>query len=156
MRPAERAVPARCPLRVPVHLRMSVPLVSLPGMTLSIGMVTVDSTDPRPLAQWWARQTGGRVVDEADGWFLEVVPAQDGKGPVLGFQKVQDPTPGKNRLHLDASTTDRAAEVSRLLADGASLVAEHTIPGYRWSVLADPQGNQFCVGEADESATAIS
>ncbi|MHA7134165.1 VOC family protein [Oerskovia turbata] len=125
-------------------------------MTLSIGMVTVDSTDPRPLAQWWARQTGGRVIDEADGWFLEVVPAEGGTGPVLGFQKVEDPTPGKNRLHLDASTQDRAAEVARLLADGAGFVAEHTIPGYRWVVLTDPQGNQFCVGEPDESATTIS
>ncbi|GAA1404216.1 VOC family protein [Oerskovia paurometabola] len=137
-------------------MHVSVPLATLPGMTLSIGMVTVDSTDPRPLAQWWARQTGGKVIDEADGWFLEVVPSQEGTGPVLGFQKVEDPTPGKNRIHLDASTADRAAEVARLLADGASLVAEHTIPGYRWSVLADPQGNQFCVGEADESATEIS
>ena len=137
-------------------MHVSVPLATLPGMTLSIGMVTVDSTDPRPLAQWWARQTGGKVIDEADGWFLEVVPPHEGKGPVLGFQKVEDPTPGKNTIHLDASSADRAAEVSRLLADGASLVAEHTIPGYRWSVLADPQGNQFCLGEPDESATEIS
>lgn len=137
-------------------LRVSVPLASLPGMTLSIGMVTVDSTDPRPLAQWWARQTGGRLVDEADGWFLEVAPAGDGQGPVLGFQKVEDPTPGKNKIHLDLSAPDRAAEVERLVADGAGLVAEHTIPGYRWSVLTDPQGNQFCLGEPDETATEIS
>lgn len=52
------------------------PAGSVRGMALSIGMVTVDSTDPRPLAHWWARQLGGRVVDESDGWFLEVVPAE--------------------------------------------------------------------------------
>ncbi len=128
---------------------MSVDVGSLPGMTLSIGMVTIDSNDPRPLAHWWARSLGGRVVDEADGWFLEVVPVEGGTGPVLGFQRVEDPTPGKNRVHLDLGTSDREADVAVLLAAGASFVAEHTIPGYRWSVLEDPQGNQFCVGAPD-------
>ncbi len=134
---------------------VSAPTGSVPGMALSIGMVTVDSTDPRPLAQWWARQLGGRVVDEADGWFLEVVPAEGVSAPVLGFQRVDDPTPGKNRLHLDLGTSDREADVAALVADGATLVAEHTIPGYRWAVLADPQGNQFCVGAPEEPATDV-
>ncbi|KLN34617.1 glyoxalase [Cellulosimicrobium funkei] len=124
-------------------------------MALSIGMVTVDSTDPRPLAQWWARQLGGRVVDESDGWFLEVVPADGVSAPVLGFQRVEDPTPGKNRLHLDLGTSDREADVAALVADGATFVAEHTMPGFRWAVLADPQGNQFCVGAADGAATTL-
>ncbi|MET3975525.1 putative enzyme related to lactoylglutathione lyase [Cellulosimicrobium sp. 4261] len=125
------------------------------GMTLSIGMVTVDSTDPRPLAQWWARHLGGRVVDEADGWFLEVVPADGVTAPVLGFQRVEDPTPGKNRLHLDLGTSDRTADVAALVADGATVVGEHTMPGFGWTVLADPQGNQFCVGEPEASATTV-
>ncbi|KON72154.1 hypothetical protein M768_16980 [Cellulosimicrobium cellulans F16] len=128
---------------------------SVRAMALSIGMVTVDSTDPRPLAQWWARQLGGRVVDESDGWFLEVVPAEGVTAPVLGFQRVEDPTPGKNRLHLDLGTSDREADVAALVADGATFVAEHTMPGFRWAVLADPQGNQFCVGAADGSATTL-
>lgn len=128
---------------------------SVRAMALSIGMVTVDSTDPRPLAQWWARQLGGRVVDESDGWFLEVMPADGVTAPVLGFQRVEDPTPGKNRLHLDLGTSDREADVAALLADGATFVAEHTMPGYRWAVLEDPQGNQFCVGAADGSATTL-
>ncbi|MGO1335128.1 MAG: VOC family protein, partial [Cellulosimicrobium funkei] len=42
------------------------------------------------------------------------------------------------------------ADVAALVADGATLVGEHTIPGYRWAVLADPQGNQFCVGAPEE------
>lgn len=125
------------------------------GMTLSIGMVTVDSTDPRPLARWWARHLGGRVVDEADGWFLEVVPADGVTAPVLGFQRVEDSTPGKNRLHLDLGTSDRAADVAALVADGATVVGEHTMPGFGWTVLADPQGNQFCVGAPESSATTV-
>ncbi|MFC8923708.1 VOC family protein [Cellulosimicrobium sp. NPDC057127] len=125
-------------------------------MTLSIGMVTVDSTDPLPLAQWWARRLGGRVVDQSDGWFVEVVPPEGSTGPALAFQRVEDPTPGKNRLHLDLGSSDREADVAVLLHDGATLVGEHTSPGYRWSVLADPQGNQFCVGAPDDSATTLS
>ncbi|MFI2705724.1 VOC family protein [Cellulosimicrobium composti] len=124
-------------------------------MALSIGMVTVDSADPRPLAEWWAHRLGGTVVDESGGWFLEVVPAPGSSAPVLGFQRVEDPTPGKNRLHLDLATTDRDADVAALVAQGATFVAEHTMPGYRWAVLADPQGNQFCVGAADAEATAL-
>ena len=92
-------------------------------MALSIGMVTVDSADPRPLAEWWARRLGGTVVDESGGWFLEVVPAPGSSAPVLGFQRVEDPTPGKNRLHLDLATTDRDADVAALVAQGATFVA---------------------------------
>lgn len=125
-------------------------------MTLRIGMVTVDSTDPRALAAWWARQTGGRLVDEADGWFCEVLAPEGSGSPRLGFQQVDAPTPGKNRLHLDLETADRPAEVERLVGDGATVVGEHTVPGYRWTVLTDPQGNQFCVGAPDAGATTIS
>ena len=125
-------------------------------MALRIDMVTVDSADPRPLALWWAQALDARVVDEHDGWFVEVVPQAGAGGPVLAFQKVDDPTPGKNRLHLDLGASDREAEVAALVAAGATPVGEHSAPGYRWSVLADPQGNQFCVGAPDASATGVS
>jgi len=122
---------------------MSVGAASLAAMTLALEMVTFDSLDPRALAAWWARQVGGTVRDEADGWFLTV----EG-GPVrLGFQKVDDPTPGKNRQHLDLVAVDRGAEVDRLVADGATYVAAHDEGGFSWVVLADPDGNQFCVAQ---------
>jgi predicted enzyme related to lactoylglutathione lyase len=123
-------------------------------MSLTIGMVTFDSADPAPLAQWWVDVLGGRLGDDAGGWFF-VVATPDGL-PDLGFQRVEDPTPGKNRVHLDLGADDRAAEVARLVEAGAVVVAEHTIPGYRWTVLADPQGNQFCVGAEDDVVTAFS
>lgn len=122
---------------------MSVGVRSVPGMTIRLEMVTFDSLDARALAAWWARQTGGFVVDEADGWFVVV----EG-GPVrLGFQKVPDPTPGKNRGHVDLVAPDRDAEVARLVGDGATLVATHDEGGFSWVVLADPDGNQFCVAQ---------
>ncbi|MDR1823826.1 MAG: VOC family protein [Bifidobacteriaceae bacterium] len=112
-------------------------------MSVSIQMVTFDSADPRPLAEWWAQQTDGNIVADMDGFFIMV---HTPGGLNLGFQKVADPTPGKNRLHLDTGASDPEAEVDRLVAAGATLVAIHNEdPTFTWTVLADPEGNQFCV-----------
>ena len=116
-------------------------------MTLSLGMITCDSTDPAALAAWWAEQTGGTVHDPFGGAFYFV---RGGDLPVqLGFQHVEDPTPGKNRLHLDLAASDVDAEVERLLGAGASLVGRHGAEDFGWVVMADPQGNQFCVASTD-------
>lgn len=112
---------------------------------MSVGMITFDTADAVGLAAWWARQTGGTVSDESEGWFVTVT----SDGPTLGFQRVDDPTPGKNRLHLDLSVEDRVATVAALLADGATCVAEHDMGTFRWTVMADPDGNQFCIAQHD-------
>ncbi|WP_089773567.1 VOC family protein [Ruania alba] len=112
-------------------------------MTLTLEMITLDTTDPGPLAAWWAEQVGGSIVAENDGWFYVVeIP---GAGYRLAFQKVDDPTPGKNRLHLDLAAADLDTEVERLVGAGAEQVDTHVMGDFRWVVLADPQGNQFCV-----------
>jgi hypothetical protein len=51
-----------------------------------------------------------------------------------------------NRVHLDLRTDDRAAEVTRLTALGASVLAERSAPGLWWTIMADPECNEFCVG----------
>lgn len=112
-------------------------------MTLSIGMITFDSADPGPLATWWAEQTGGRIEQDNEGWFFVV--GMPGTPQKLGFQKVPDPMPGKNRIHLDLVAPDLDAEVSRLVEAGASEVHRQDMGGFRWVTLADPDGNQFCV-----------
>ena len=105
-------------------------------------MVVFDCRDARALATWWARQTGGEIAPDHDGGFLMVSGAV-----TLGFQQVSDPTPGKNRLHVDMVAADRDLEVERLLVEGALEVARHETPGFTWVVLADPEGNQFCVSQ---------
>ncbi|MFZ2173515.1 MAG: VOC family protein [Rhodococcus sp. (in: high G+C Gram-positive bacteria)] len=112
-------------------------------MALALVMITVDSTEPGPLAAWWARQTGGVVEQENDGWFYVV--AIPGSPQKLAFQKVDDPTPGKNRIHLDLTSDDLDAETGRLGSEGATEVGRHEMGGFRWVTLADPDGNQFCV-----------
>ena len=110
-------------------------------MPLSVEMVTFDCGDPRKLAAWWAEQFGGETRELIAGEFVAVTRPE---GPRLGFQKVPDPTPGKNRVHLDFSAADVDAEVSRLVAAGATEVGQHTIgEDFRWVVLSDPDGNVF-------------
>ena len=116
-------------------------------MGLTVNMVTFDTHDAVALADWWAAQTGG-TVQAHDAEFVMVLPALPGQ-PALGFQRVDDPTPGKNRVHLDLGADDPAEAVERLVASGATRVAGHTLPdGFAWTVLADPHGNQFCVSRA--------
>lgn len=117
---------------------------SVQGMTLTVETITFDASDALTLATWWAVQTGGVLHDEPDPTFVLVAPGPAG-GVTLGFQQVASPTPGKNRVHLDFSVTDRGAEVSRLRDAGATFVAEHRMDGFEWTVLADPEGNQFCI-----------
>ncbi len=112
-------------------------------MSLSLEMVTVDCTDPRRLAQWWAEAVGGATVDLPGTDFVLV--AREG-WPALGFQRADDPTPGKNRVHLDMMAEDLEAEVQRLVGLGATETSRHSVDGgFRWVVLADPDGNAFCV-----------
>lgn len=125
---------------------MSDPVTSFGSMALSMNMITIDSADPEPLARWWAERFGAEVVANHDGWFLQV--AGGSLAVVLGFQKVADPTPGKNRMHLDLASPDPGTEVAGLVAAGAREVARNAEGGFAWTVLADPQGNQFCVSAA--------
>jgi len=115
-------------------------------MALNVEMVTFDCADPVQLAQWWARQFDGETQELIPGEFIAVIRPD---GPRLGFQKVDDPTPGKNRVHLDFGAPDVDAEVARLKSAGATEVGRHSIgDSFRWVTLADPAGNAFCVAGA--------
>jgi predicted enzyme related to lactoylglutathione lyase len=113
-------------------------------MTLQIGMVTIDCQNPQRLAEFWTRALNTTVAMDV-GPFLMLTPNADG-GPAVGLQQVPEPRAGKNRVHLDLGTTERAAEVDRLVELGATVRGEHDVPGLSWTILADPEGNEFCVG----------
>ncbi|MFE5215553.1 MULTISPECIES: VOC family protein [unclassified Streptomyces] len=111
-------------------------------MALEWEQVIVDAADPVALGRWWAEALGWVVVADAADEF-EIRPAPD-RLPGLLFVPVPEGKTVKNRLHLDFRPTDRAAEVARLLALGArhADVGQGEQP---WVVLADPEGNEFCV-----------
>lgn len=114
-----------------------------PVAGLRLDAVTMDAVDAPALAAWWAAITGGQV-HEHFGFFVVMRP--DDHLPMLGFQQVADRTPGKNATHLDLRVPDLAGAVTMLLGCGATRVGQHSLPdGFVWEVLADPEGNQFCL-----------
>ena len=113
--------------------------------TIEMGGVTIDCANPRKLAEFWTEALGTAVANDYGGEFLFLTPTVE-NGPYLGLQRVPEERAGKNRVHIDFRTDDRPAEVARLVELGATEVAEHTVPGLTWTVLRDPEGNEFCVG----------
>jgi predicted enzyme related to lactoylglutathione lyase len=105
--------------------------------------VVIDAKDPRALAEFWSQVLEQPIVFEADD---EVAVAKDKESPpALLFLKNDDPKAGKNRVHIDLNPTDQAAEVARVMALGARRVDIGQTGEETWVVLADPEGNEFCV-----------
>ncbi|GAA4576605.1 hypothetical protein GCM10023176_48420 [Micromonospora coerulea] len=104
--------------------------------------LTVDAQDPSRLAHWWAEALGYQVIsDKPDE--VEIRRAPD-VAPGIVFVPVADGKVTKNRLHIDLRPADQEAEVERLVDMGA----RHVDVGQgdvQWTVLADPEGNEFCV-----------
>lgn len=117
-------------------------------MTLRWQCICVDSTDPKPLAHWWAELLGWRVTHEDDEDIV-IEPAagspEDGVSPDILFLKVPEDKAVKNRLHIDLRPDDQAAEVARAEALGATRVDVGQGDDATWVVLADPDGNEFCI-----------
>ena len=104
--------------------------------------VVVDAQDPARLARWWAEALGYVIVNEMPDE-VEIRRTRD-ELPGLLFTPVPDVKAGKNRLHIDLRPDDQESEVERLVDMGARPVDV----GQRdvgWVVLADPEGNEFCV-----------
>jgi hypothetical protein len=114
-------------------------------MGLEWEQATVDAQDPVALGRWWRDALGWVVVNDDPDEF-EIRAAPD-RLPGLLFLRVRDPKQTKNRLHLDLRPDDRDAEVDRLLELGATR-ADIGQGEQTWVVLADPEGNEFCVLQA--------
>jgi predicted enzyme related to lactoylglutathione lyase len=114
---------------------------------IGFGLV-LDTAEPEALAPFWAAALRYTVAGGLGAYVL-LVPEGRG-GPKLLPQKVPEGKSGKNRMHLDIEVPDIRAEADRLEALGARLlhpdaVGEH---GHEWILMADPEGNEFCVCDA--------
>ena len=117
-------------------------------MAIRIQCVCVDCADPRALAEFWRAALDWRLTFVDDDEVVLEPPAgsrEDGVVADLVFLRVPDRKSVKNRLHLDLRPTDQAAQVDRLMALGATRVDVGQTPDSSWVVLADPEGNEFCV-----------
>jgi predicted enzyme related to lactoylglutathione lyase len=111
-----------------------------------VAAVVVDSPDPAPAAGFWQRAAGFVPGGEwADGF--AALRSPQGVGPYLEFLRVPEPKTVKDRIHLDVAPfagEDRPAEV-RVLQEAGAALADVGQGDVSWTVLADPQGNEFCV-----------
>jgi len=132
--------------------RLPATLEPMTDSSTRIGLV-LDCREPETLATFWAAALGYDYLGAVENYAL-LMP-NDGPGPKLLLQKVPEHKVGKNRMHLDIETPYVEAEVTRLLDLGATRAeaAERSEHGMRWVVLADPEGNEFCVCSAGQSDT---
>ncbi|MFI1235543.1 VOC family protein [Nocardia salmonicida] len=118
--------------------------------TITVGGITIDTDDPAELAEFWCAALGYTVLTDSEDYVMITPPGVGfGEGRYLAFQKVPEAKGAKNRVHIDFQTTARATEVARLTALGAKVLGEHSLPGFGWTVLQDPHGNEFCVVAAE-------
>jgi hypothetical protein len=126
-------------------------------MSLVVRGLMIDCADPHSLASFWGAVLRRPVDGGAEGPWVSL-PDSNQPSMIL-FRKVADAKQVKNRLHLDLNPVDGtlAAEVQRLTALGATVLARHSrgSTGLGWVVLADPEGNEFCVESSDAEVAAV-
>jgi catechol 2,3-dioxygenase-like lactoylglutathione lyase family enzyme len=124
-------------------------------MTSRLTEVIVDCHDLERLADFWCQVLGYVPVNSGDGWLAIAPPGEEAsvatwravpQPPIMAFVLVPEDRQGKNRIHIDVTPVDvtQADEVQRLIGLGAhpANVGQSDTP---WVVMADPEGNEFCV-----------
>ena len=112
----------------------------------TLSAIVLDAVDPGRLARFWAQASGWQI--RAESHLVATLCHPTGRPPALDIVAVPDPTPGKNRVHLDVAPgvdEDQRAEVDRLIGAGARRADVGQGDDVTWVVLADPEGNEFCV-----------
>lgn len=112
--------------------------------------VTLDCADPERLAPFWAEALHYRANPFHPPYLTLTDPQR--KSPELVLQKVPEPKQGKNRMHLDLFVNDIEDEAQRMASLGARRLSLEPLTGStgdRWIVMADPEGNEFCVCQGD-------
>lgn len=114
-------------------------------MSSFIKYVTFDCVDPVKQATFWAEVTGYESLTLTEEFAALAAPDKRGVRGLL-FWKVPEPKAAKSRVHVDLASREPAGEIERLLALGATLVERREGNGTAWTVMLDPEGNEFCIG----------
>ena len=125
-------------------------------MSNSLVAIAIDCADAPAVARFWVDVLGRQVAEDSTSEHV-ILLAGDGdtNWPLITFNTVPEPKIVKNRVHLDLTTSaaDRDQEIERLLALGARRVDVGQTGTESWTVLADPEGNEFCVVRPKETLT---
>ncbi len=116
-------------------------------MSLRVSEVVIDCADHGAVVDFWqaALDYDRQEVNEQ---YVGLAPREKAPGrPPILFQKVPEAKIVKNRVHLDFRTESRVDEIARLEALGASVLREGSLGSIHWTVMADPEGNEFCVSD---------
>ena len=115
-------------------------------MNLQLANITFDCDDALTVARFWSAALGRPLDPDASEHFASIGLGDTADTSWL-FAKVPEPKTAKNRCHVDlvAPGPDREPEVTRLIGLGAKRVADKDEYGTQWTVLTDPEGNEFCV-----------
>ena len=118
-------------------------------MTLRLGEIVIDCGDHETVVAFWMAAMGDYERHDVNEQYVGIAPRERAPGrPTILFQKVPEPKVVKNRVHLDLRGESMTAEVERLKALGATFIAERTLgETTRWTVMADPEGNEFCISQ---------
>ena len=128
-------------------------------MTVKIACVVFDCLDALVVSRFWSAAIGRPLDPEASSEFASIGfhGRRDRAGwgaverdadPTWLFTRVPEPKAVKNRMHLDVVAADPEAEIARLVELGATRVADRDEYGYTWTLMADPEGNEFDLGKA--------
>lgn len=109
-----------------------------------LGSVVINVNNMDRETTFWRELLGVDVAREFPGFFVWLAPQHPG-GPTVALQLVADAKEGRNRLHLDTAVEDLDQAQARIEALGGSLVESHDMAGFTWRVMADPEGNEFCI-----------
>jgi predicted enzyme related to lactoylglutathione lyase len=117
-----------------------------------LNAIAIDCADPLALARFWAGVLG-TTIESPSGDGTHYVDLEPAPGiPILRFQRVPEPKMMKNRLHLDLSVRDLDQACARVEALGGRRVLAQALAenGYVWTVMQDPEGNEFCLGTSPD------
>lgn len=113
----------------------------------NIRQIGLDGNDLTTMIDFWSAALGYELDHRASGYAVLRDPA--GTEPRLFLQEVSEAKICKNRAHMDVEVPDESAAVDRLVSLGARILWREDFQTHHWTVLADPEGNEFCVGYFD-------
>ncbi|MCY4475273.1 MAG: VOC family protein [Chloroflexi bacterium] len=110
--------------------------------------LAIDANDVKSLAEFWRDTANYEIVDTNFPW-VAVLTSDEPAQPRIIILQVPENKTAKNRVHLEFNTDDLKSEADRIVALGATLVAEREFGDTRWIVMQDPEGNEFCLVDPD-------